>query len=308
MFLERRHLHTLKTIASCGNLAKAAEQLHVTQSALSHQLKSLEHHFDVSLFMRHTRPIRLTPAGNKLVLLADQVLPRMADVEDELSRLASGEAGRLFIAIECHACYDWLMPVLERFKKAWPLVDIDIRLGLSFDSITALREGELDLVISSDPVEAGDLEFRPLFNYEGRLVMAEDHPLAQKNWISPEDLKTEQLITYPVSRDRLDVFKHFLSPAGVEPKSIRQSELTAVILLLVASGRGLSALPDWVLHYSQQPTTSLTSRPLGEQGLHGTLYAAIRSAEGESPYLSSFVELAGQWGPGKTQHMERRET
>jgi LysR family transcriptional regulator for metE and metH len=304
MFLERRHLHSLKTIADSGNLARAAKQLHITQSALSHQLKSLEHHFDVSLFLRHTRPIRLTPAGYKLVHLADQVLPRMADVEEELSRLASGEAGRLYIAIECHACFDWLMPVLERFKRAWPLVDIDIRLGLSFDSITALREGELDLVISSDPVDASDLEFRPLFQYEGRLVMAQNHPLAQKDWIAANDLKTEQLITYPVSRDRLDVFKHFLSPAGVEPKSIRQSELTAVILLLVASGRGLSALPDWVLRYSQHPTSSLISRPLGEQGLHGTLYAAIRSAESSSPYLNNFIELAERFGPGATEHLK----
>ncbi len=296
MFLERRHLQSLYAIQEAGNLARAAERLHITQSALSHQIKTLEQHFEVPLFLRHTKPIRLSPAGQKLVRLAEQVLPRMAGVEEELTRMASGEIGRLYIAIECHACFDWLMPVLERFKSQWPSVEIDIRLGLSFDSITALRSGDLDLVISSDPIEADDLQFRPLFSYEGRLVMAREHPLAERDFITPEDLRDELLITYPVARDRLDVFKHFLTPAGVEPRAIRQSELTAVILLLVASGRGLSALPDWVLRYSRQPT-SLTSRPLGEQGLQGTLYAAIRSLDEASPYLNEFVGLAGEFGP-----------
>lgn len=302
MFLERRHLHSLQAIEEAGSLAKAAERLHLTQSALSHQIKSLENYFDLPLFLRHTKPIRLSPAGRKLVDLAQAVLPRMASVEEELGRLAAGEAGRLYIAIECHACYDWLMPVLARFKQAWPGVEVDIRLGLSFDSITALRAGELDLVISSDPVDAPDLIFRPMFDYEGRLILADDHPLAERDYIRAKDLKSEHLISYPVSRDRLDVFKHFLTPAGVEPKSLRQSELTAVILLLVASGRGLTALPDWVLRYSQHPT-SLVSRPLGEHGLHGKMYSAIRSSDADSPYLADFADLAGRFGPhGSEQH------
>ncbi|MFG1496101.1 LysR substrate-binding domain-containing protein [Saccharospirillum sp. HFRX-1] len=297
MFLERRHLQSLQAIDEAGSLAKAAERLHVTQSALSHQIKGLEHYFDVSLFLRHTKPIKLSPAGRKLLELAEAVLPRIAAVENEMTRLASGEAGRLYIAIECHACYDWLMPVLARFKQAWPGVEVDIRLGLSFDSITALRAGELDLVISSDPIEAADLIFRPMFNYEGRLILPDDHRLAERDFIRAEDLQQEHLISYPVSRDRLDVFKHFLTPAGIEPKSLRQSELTAVILLLVASGRGITALPDWVLRYSQHPT-SLVSRKLGENGLHGKMYSAIRSSDANSQYLADFAELAGKFGPG----------
>lgn len=297
MFLERRHLQSLQAIDDAGSLAKAAERLHLTQSALSHQIKGLEHYFDVPLFLRHTKPIKLSPAGRKLLELAQTVLPRIAAVEEEMTRLAAGEAGRLYIAIECHACYDWLMPVLARFKQAWPGVEVDIRLGLSFDSITALRAGELDLVISSDPIASPDLIFRPMFNYEGRLILPDDHPLAERHYIRATDLATEHLISYPVSRDRLDVFKHFLTPAAVEPKSLRQSELTAVILLLVASGRGITALPDWVLHYSQHPT-SLVSRQLGENGLHGKMYSAIRSSDADTEYLADFAELAGKFGPG----------
>lgn len=299
MFLERRHLQSIKAIAEAGNLARAAERLHLTQSALSHQIKTLEHQFEVPLFLRHTKPIRLSPAGHKLLQLADKVLPLMGDTEEELTRIGSGDLGRLHIAIECHACYEWLMPVLEHFKTRWPGVEIDIKLGLSFDSISALRTGDLDLVISSDPVEGEDLTFTPLFKYEGRLVMSNGHPLAAKTAIEPDDLRTERLITYPVARDRLDVFKHFLSPARVEPKEIRQSDLTAVILLLVASGQGVAALPDWVLVNSPQPS-SLTSRPLGSTGLHGTLYAATRRIDNGSQYLADFSRLASQLGPGGT--------
>lgn len=298
MFLERRHLQSIKAIAEAGNMARAAERLHLTQSALSHQIKTLEHQFEVPLFLRHTKPIRLSPAGQRLLQLADKVLPLMGDTEEELTRMANGELGRLHIAIECHACYEWLMPVLEHFKTGWPGVEIDIKLGLSFDSISALRAGDLDLVISSDPVEGEDLTFTPLFEYEGRLIMSNGHPLALKTAIEPDDLRTERLITYPVTRDRLDVFKHFLSPAGVEPRETRQSDLTAVILLLVASGQGVAALPDWVLVNSLQPS-SLTSRPLGSEGLHGTLYAATRRIDGGSEYLADFSRLASQLGPGR---------
>lgn len=298
MILERRHLQSIKAIAEAGNLARAADRLYLTQSALSHQIKTLEHHFEVPLFLRHTKPIRLSPAGQKLLQLADKVLPLMGSTEEELTRMASGELGRLHIAIECHACYEWLMPVLEHFKTAWPGVEIDIKLGLSFDSISALRAGDLDLVISSDPVTGEDLTFTPLFRYEGRLIMSSNHPLAAKKTIEPEDLRSERLITYPVARDRLDVFKHFLSPAGVEPREIRQSDLTAVILLLVASGQGVAALPDWVLESSTQPS-SLTSRPLGTEGLHGTLYAATRRLDEGSQFLADFSQLASQLGPGR---------
>ncbi len=291
MFLEIRHLRSLLTIRETGNLARAAERLHVTQSALSHQIKSLEQYFEAPLFLRNSKPLRLTPAGEKLIELARQVLPLVEGAENDLRRVARGELGRLHIAIECHACFEWLAPVLNRYRRQWPQIEVDIRVGVSFEALPALQKGEVDLVISSDPVKSTDLQFSELFDYEALLVMPADHPLVRKKRIQPTDLAEETLITYPVKRQRLDVFSRFLQPAGVEPAAVRQSELTSVILLLVASGRGVAALPDWVLREAEQAGT-LATRPLGPRGMKGTLYAAVRRAEFDTAYLQDFIGLA----------------
>ncbi len=291
MFLEIRHLRSLLAIDEATNLARAAEQVHLTQSALSHQIKALEAYYGAPLFLRNTKPLRLTLAGQKLLELARRVLPEIAGVEKELLRLAKGETGRLHIAIECHACFEWLMPVLDAFRRRWPEVEVDIRVGVSFDPIPALQKGDIDLVISSDPLELNDVVFEPLFEYEARLVTARAHPLAEKSYIEPGDLAGEILITYPVQRQRLDVFTRFLQPAGVEPLAVRQSELTAVILLLVASQRGVAVLPDWVLNETIQKG-GLATRPLTAQGMKGLLYAALRRPEHDVLYLREFIELA----------------
>ena len=291
MFLEIRHLRSLLAIRETGNLARAAERLHVTQSALSHQIKSLEQYFEAPLFLRNSKPLRLTPAGEKLIGLARQVLPLVEGAENDLRRVARGELGRLHIAIECHACFEWLAPVLNRYRQQWPQIEVDIRVGVSFEALPALQKGEVDLVISSDPLKSTDLQFAELFDYEALLVMPADHPLTHKQRIQPADLAGETLVTYPVNRQRLDVFSRFLQPAGVEPAAVRQSELTSVILLLVASGRGVAVLPDWVLREAEQAGT-LATRPLGPRGMKGMLYAAVRRAEFDTAYLQDFIELA----------------
>ena len=138
MHLEFRHLRTIKAIHEAGGLARAADLMNITQSALSHQVKGLEEQAGVELFVRRTKPLRLSAAGMKLLRLAERILPEIETLEDEFQALQSGKAGRLHIAIECHACFEWLFPVLEQFRRAWPDVDVDIRPGLAFDALTAL--------------------------------------------------------------------------------------------------------------------------------------------------------------------------
>lgn len=291
MILELRHLRSLLAIRETGTLARAAERLHVTQSALSHQIKSLEHYFEAALFLRNSKPLHLTAAGQKLISLAQQVLPLVETAENDLHRVARGELGRLHIAIECHACFEWLVPVLSRYRQQWPQIEVDVQVGVSFDALPALQNGEVDLVISSDPIKGNVLRFAALFKYEALLVMGADHPLTRKRRIQPADLAEQTLITYPVPRQRLDVFSRFLQPAGIEPVAVRQTELTSVILLLVASGRGVAVLPDWVLHEAVQ-AGSLSTRPLGPRGKKGTLYAAVRRDDYPAAYVQDFIALA----------------
>ena len=291
MHLELRHLRSIKAIHDNGGLARAADALNITQSALSHQIKGLEEQTGVELFVRRSKPMRLSAAGQRLLRLAERVLPEIDAAQAEFAGLRAGRSGRLHIAIECHACFEWLFPVLEAFRKSWPDVDVDIRPGLAFDALPALDKEDVDLVVSSDPEELPGVTFTPLFDYSPVFVAAATHPLAARPSIEAEDFRGETLITYPVERARLDVFSQLLTPARVEPAAIRQVELTAVILLLVASNRGVSVLPDWVVREVKYSSDYVT-RPLTANGITRRLYAATRSEDAEKPYMAELIRLA----------------
>lgn len=291
MHIEFRHLRTIRAIHQAGGLARAAELLHITQSALSHQIKGLEDQAGVELFVRRSKPLRLSAAGQRLLRVAEKVLPEIEALEAEFGGLREGSAGRMHIAIECHACFDWLFPVLEQFRKNWGEVDVDIRPGLAFDALPALQKEEVDLVVSSDPEDLPGITFKPLFDYEPVFVASSQHPLAQKPYVEAGDFRGETLITYPVDRSRLDVFTELLTPTKVEPRAIRQVELTAVILLLVASNRGVAVLPDWVVREARASRDYVT-RPITASGLTKRLYAAIREEDADKPYMAHLIRLA----------------
>lgn len=291
MTLEVRHLETLSAIRDAGSLQEAAERLHVTQSALSHQLRDLEVRLKTPLLNRRTRPARLTTAGLRIVSLADDVLPRVRAAERDLQRLAAGRTGRLHLAIDCHSCFQWLMPALDAFRRDWPDVELDLSAAFAFAPLPALVRGDLDVVITSDPQEGDAVAYLPLFRYELVLAVAAANPLSQYKYIEPVQLADQVLITYPVERERLDVFTAFLDPADIEPAAIRKAELTPIIAQLVASQRGVAALPNWALaEYMNQGWLRICH--LGAQGVWRTLYAAVRADDVEAGYLQAFMAAA----------------
>ena len=289
--IEIKHLKTLSTLNHAGSLVEAARQLHLTQSALSHQLKELEGRLNCTLFIRKSRPIRFTISGTRLLELAEQVLPEIRNAERDLSRFVSGDAGRLHMAIECHSCFQWLMPAIDKFRDNWPEVELDFSSGFSFLPLPALNRGTLDLVITSDPQPLDGVSYIPLFSYQQMLALSRSHSLAKKNFIEAKDLSDETLITYPVVKERLDIFNHFLIPAGVVPAKIRHADMTLMMLQLVASGLGVAGLPNWALS-EYLKNDYVVARSLGEKGLWSTLYAAVREEQQSLAYVQDFIKTA----------------
>jgi LysR family transcriptional regulator for metE and metH len=289
--IELRHLKTLVALRDTGSLVEAAERLFLTQSALSHQLKDLEGRLRCSLFVRKTKPPQFTSAGRRLLTLADETIPMFRTAERDVARLAGGEAGRLHICIECHSCFQWLIPCIDRYRGNWPEVELDLTGGFNFAPQPALVRGDLDLVITSDPVDLPGVEYVPLFRYEALLAIDKQHILAGKPFVEPLDLQDQVLITYPVERDRLDVFTAFLDPADIEPLDIRTAELTPMMVQLVASGRGVASLPNWALtEYTENQT--ILAKKMGKAGVWSTLYAAIREDQKETPFMQDFLATA----------------
>jgi LysR family transcriptional regulator for metE and metH len=287
--LEIRHLQSLIALAETGNLTRAGQRLHLSQSALSHQIRAIEETYGVELFERKTSPLRWTRAGERLLVLAYDASRMIAEAERDLARLEQGVAGSLRIAVECHSCFDWLMPAMDTLREGWPDVEMDIVSGFHADPAGLLDENRADLVIVSSARRRKGIEHHPLFEYDMPALLALDHPLLRKSHLTARDFERETLITYPIPDNRMDLFRHVLDPANVQPKERRTTELTVAILQLVKSRRGLAALPRWAV----QPYLErgyVAERPIGPHGLRASLYAATTRETSQQAYMREFLE------------------
>lgn len=287
--LELRHLKTFVALAETGNLSKAAKKVNLSQPAVSHQIRGIEESYEIELFERKSDPLKLTAAGQVLIELAYDITQRLQNGERDLSRIAQGQAGELRIAVECHSCFDWLMPSMDAFREHWPQVEQDLVSGFHADPVGLLAENRADLVIVSHAKKREGVTFHPLFSYEVLALLSRHHPLAHKKHLTASDFKNETLVTYPIPDDRLDLIREVLQPAKITPQR-RKTELTVAILQLVASGRGVAALPGW----SVQPFLDrdyVVGKPVGKRGLESRLYAATATGTSGLAYMQEFVRI-----------------
>ncbi|WP_285411108.1 LysR family transcriptional regulator [Variovorax sp. efr-133-TYG-130] len=291
--LERAHLSIVQEVDKQGSLTAAAEVLHLTQSALSHSIRKLEAQLGTEIWQREGRSLRLTQAGQYLLAVADRVLPQLDLAEERLRQFAQGERGSLRIGMECHPCYQWLLKVASPYLASWPDVDVDVKQKFQFGGIGALFGYEIDLLVTPDPLYKPGLHYEPVFDYEQVLVVPRGHALAGVPYVKPEHLTQEVLVTYPVATDRLDIYNMFLMPAGVTPRRHKAIETTDIMLQMVASGRGVAALPRWLVQEYAEKMDIVPVR-LGPRGIAKQIFLGAREADIEVDYLKAFVELARQ--------------
>lgn len=289
--IERIHLAIIREVEQQGSLTAAAEKLFLTQSALSHSIKKLEQQLGTDIWLREGRSLRLTQAGQYLLAVANRLLPQLSLAEERLRQFAQGERGTLRIGMECHPCYQWLLKVVSPYLAAWPDVDVDVKQKFQFGGIGALFGYEIDMLVTPDPLYKPGLKFVPVFDYEQVLVVSRQHALAQAEYVRPEQLSSETLITYPVDIYRLDIYNQFLQPAGISPQLHKPIETTDIMLQMVASGRGVAALPRWLVE-EYQSRFDVVPVKLGKQGIAKQIYLGIRETEVQIDYVQAFIELA----------------
>lgn len=282
--IDIKHLRTLQTLKNSGSLSSAAIQLHQTQSALSHQCNKLEKKLGFKLFIRKSNPIKFTIQGKILLELSEKILPI---IQKSIQKCTDSHHMIIRLAIECHSCIQWLTPALEKFQKKWPKVDIDFYSDMIFSPQPSLQQGKLDIVLTSEVLPRSNLFYAPMFDFEVRLVLSPNHPLAlKKNNIVPQDLKSEILMTYPIERHRLDIWKYFLQPAGIVPV-FKNVNNTLLLIQMVSAQMGIAALPHWVVNTFEQQGLIVTKK-LGN-GIWGRLYAAIRYGEQKELVIQTFI-------------------
>lgn len=289
--LERSHLTIIQEVAREGSLTAAAARLNLTQPALSHAIRKIETRLGVKIWRREGRSLVLTQAGQWLLSLANRLLPQFTLAEERLEQFANGERGTLRIGMECHPCYQWLLKVVSPYLERWPKVDVDVRQKFQFGGIGALFSNEIDILVTPDPLYKPGLTFTPVFDYELVLVVGGNHALRNAEYVQPEQLAGETLITYPVATERLDIYTQFLQPAGIAPRQQKQIETTDIMLVMVAHGRGVAALPRWLVdEYASR--FELYPVRLGKNGIAKQIFLGRRETDEDVQYLADFIHFA----------------
>jgi len=284
------HLKLVRAIVREGGITKAALRLHLTQPALSHQLKDAEERLGTRLFLRQGRRLVPTAAGERLVRAAEAVLSELGAAEEDLRGLGRGQEGLIRVSTECYTTYHWLPAALRDFEQRFPAVAVEIVVEATRRPLAALVEGRLDVAIVSRPSRNRDVACRKLFDDEMVVVLSPGHRLAAGRFVRPEEIARETLLLYAIPVEQSDLFQRVLIPAGISPARLVRVELTEAILELVRAGQGIAVLARW----SVAPDLAagrLVGRRLGPRGLRRSWYVATLKRHAGLPHLADFVGL-----------------
>jgi LysR family transcriptional regulator, regulator for metE and metH len=299
--LEVRHLKLLVTVAEEGSVTEAGKRLHLTQSALSHQLRDAEEKLGTALFLRLGRKMVLTPAGERLIACARRVLGELSDTELQIEGLNGGSRGEIRLSTECYTCYHWLPPVLQKFHSKFSKVEVNIVASATSDPAAALLEGKLDVAIISTPIRNKSLQLTPMFEDELLLVMSPKHRLASATVVRPRDLETETVLIYP-PREESTLINKLLKPAGVEAQRVIEVPLTEAIVELAAAGTGIGFLARWAVAPAVE-AGKVATRPLGGRGFRRQWYAVTLRNQPALPFLEEFLNLLSNFVPKNARRM-----
>lgn len=266
MMFELKHLKSLLALEACGNMRKAAQQLFSSQSALSHQLKELEHRVDGELFIRNSTPLRFTQKGEVLLSLAKKILPLVAEAHQKLTQKHSTHK-KIAIAIQCHACFQWLLPITQALGNRFSQYDFEF----ANSSFSSSHDPQSDILFSDEYIDKNYDTALEIGSFELLAILPKQHALTAKTFLIAQDFADQTLLTYPVEKERLDVFNLLLQPENVKPTQVKQVNNSHVILQMVAANMGIAVLPNWLVA-SMSVQSLVDVKSLTRNGLTKTLY------------------------------------
>ncbi|MGK9126632.1 LysR family transcriptional regulator [Olivibacter sp. SA151] len=287
--MEIRHLRLIKAIVEEGSITRAMGVLHLSQSALSYQLKEAELQIGTQVFYRRNKKLILTPVGRKLYATAEKVLRELDVADAEIKKMVNGEVGVIKISTECYTSYHWLPAVLKKFKGEFPNVDIEIVFEATHRPIEKLNDGVLDIAITSNPEQVEMIEFVPLFMDEMLVVVSNKHPWCDRDFVTAEDFQDVSLIIHSLPLDTVSIFRTQLSPKGISPKKLIVLPLTEASIELVKADMGVIVLANWALQpYLNDEIKAIKINP---EGFFRQQYIARVRAREYPVYFDYFIKF-----------------
>ena len=292
--LEIRHLKLLTAVAEEESVTAAGKRLHLTQSALSHQLRDAEEKLGTPLFLRLGKRMALTAAGQKLVEAARRILKDLRETESQVLGMNGDTQGVIRISTECYTCYHWLPPLLASFHASFPKVEVAIDMAATHHPAEELLAGNLDVAVMYCPPDHKNLQVSPLCEDELLVVMSPKHPLATRRRIEPRDLAGETILIYP-PREESTLLTKVLEPAGITPGRVMEIPLTEAIVEMAAAGAGIAFMACWAVSPHLE-SKKLVGRSLGV-GFRRNWYAVTLRNQRKTSYMTEFLNLLTLDGP-----------
>ena len=298
--MELRHLRYFRTVAEELHFGRAAERLHIAQPPLSQQIRQLERELAVTLFVRSTRKVELTPAGQAYLKRVVAILEAVDEAGAQAQRIAEGVEGHLAIGCVGSATYSLLPRLVRALREELPGVDVSVRGEmLAPTQITALLTGEIDLALLRPPIEQSGVLVETVRRDRLLAALPEGHPLAMRDELRVNDLRDEEFVAHAGHGRSVmnSVLTAMCADAGFVPRVRHEVEETSTLVTLVSAGLGVAIVPE--------PTAALDIagvcyRPLAPDTL-GVDLAAARAEKANSPLLENVLAVLRQVARAESQ-------
>ena len=264
--LDTRQLMAFELLAETGSFTGAAKSLFLTQSAISHSMKTLEEDLGCKLVRRHGKKISLTDAGQHLLSMTGPILRQMETARDELEGFERYGVGRLRIGASPKSCQFLLPAILRRFMGKYPRCRFEVRNGDSAVCFEMLRSNKIDLAITLEPEKSEDIEFLPWFTDELRIVVTPDHPWVERGWIKKADVHKQNFILQDKKSYTFILIMDYLKSEGMRFSSFVEISDVESIKQMIKGGFGIGILATWAVEKEVQAGELATVR-LGRRKL-----------------------------------------
>ncbi|GAB6180310.1 selenium metabolism-associated LysR family transcriptional regulator [Desulfotomaculum defluvii] len=292
-------LQTFIVVAEKKNLSLAAQEIHITQPAISKQLSVLESYFDTVLVERKGRGVNLTPAGEVFYRHAREMLELMNKAERELRQMSGEIRGRLIIWASTIPGHYILPPIIGTFKKEYPDVQTVLQIGDSKEAIRKLLEESAHLAAVGKLPNNKRLEGIKFFADELMVIVPIGHPLAELNEVTIERLAKEPLVWREIGSGTRSVVESFLAEGGLSPDKLNIAlELgsTGAIVTAVEAGAGISIVSRWAI-LKELALNKISSLKIKDLPMQRDLYLAYPRRKNKSPMVEAFIKYALKQNP-----------
>jgi LysR family transcriptional regulator, regulator for metE and metH len=275
MNISLTHFRLVDTIVKEGTLTRAAETLHLTQSALSHQLKELEQEMGMPVFYRKGKRLELTPEGTRFLRSAEKILAELTSLEADIRQVQKGEAGTLRVTTQCYTAYHWLPRIIKYYKSISPGINIHVVSAATYVPLEYLLRGDLDIAIVRNTLDNPRIRYEPIFEDRVYAIVSRKHPLADRSSMRAEDFQDQELFlpfNDPASGN-IPVIENLLKAHHVIPRHVHRIHYTDAIIEMVDANLGITTLADWIVQPYLE-TRDIVALPLPPEVANRTWCAA----------------------------------